>query len=47
MLDWNLHIVTGGDNSLKKNGYDNASSKEELNIYFSPQRKYFSSSNYN
>jgi hypothetical protein len=35
MLEWNLHIVTGGDNILEKNGYDNTSIKEDLSTYVS------------
>jgi hypothetical protein len=32
MMGWNLHMVTGGDNILEKNGYDNTVIKEELNM---------------
>jgi hypothetical protein len=29
MMAWNVHIVTGGDNILQKNSYDNTENKEE------------------
>jgi hypothetical protein len=32
MMAWNAHIVTGGDNILEKNNYDNTAVKEELNM---------------
>jgi hypothetical protein len=31
MMEWNVHIVTGGDNILEKNSY-NTAIKEELNM---------------
>jgi hypothetical protein len=27
MMEWNVHIVTGGDNILEKNSYDNTAIK--------------------
>jgi hypothetical protein len=32
MMAWNVHIVTGDDNILEKNSYENTAVKEELNI---------------